>query len=129
MTSLRQAGVPRARRPVPDAITQAVQECALPSLAAFYDQDLVLRACTDAYAATYGSTQAALRSRDLCAVVGPEEHERLAPFAARSVAGETVHFVLRRVDENGRRQRHNVSLVAYVVDGEQLGVAVLTNNV
>ncbi len=107
-----------------EAVARAVRSQVLPSLAAFYGQDLTLLACTESYAADHGATADALWGRQLQDVVGAEEHEQLIGPALRAVAGFTVHTALRRRD--GRRQR--LTLVGYVVDGEQLGVAVLTGS-
>ena len=105
-----------------EAVAHAVRSQVLPSLAAFYSQDLTLLACTEAYAADHGATADALCGRKLQDVVGAEEHEQLIGPALRAVAGFTVHTMLRRRD--GHRQW--LTLVGYDVDGEQLGVAVLT---
>lgn len=105
-----------------EAVAHAVRAQVLPSLAAFYGQDLTLLACTEAYAAQHGATAELLRGRSLREVVGASEHDQLIGPALRSVAGFTVHTTLRR----GDGARHRLTLVAYVVDGEQLGVAVLS---
>ena len=94
----------------------------LPSLAAFYGQDLTLLACTEAYAARRGATPEALCGRPLHDVIGAAEHDQLIGPLLRSIAGFTVHTTVRRADGHSQR----LTLVAYVVDGEQLGVAVLT---
>ena len=107
-----------------EAVAHAVRSQVLPSLAAFYGQDLTLLACTESYAADHGDTVDALCGRRLQDVVGAEEHEQLIGPALRAVAGFTVHTALRRRD--GHRQW--LTLVGYVVDGEQLGVAVLTGS-
>ena len=104
-----------------EAVASAVRAQVLPSLAAFYGQDLTLLACTEAYAAERGATPEALCGRSLREVVGEREHEQLIGPALRSVAGSTVHTTVRRGDGPGQW----LTLVGYVVDGEQLGVAVL----
>jgi hypothetical protein len=107
-----------------EAVAHAVRSQVLPSLAAFYSQDLTLLACTESYAAEHGATADALCGRSLRDVVGEGEHDQLIGPALRAVAGFTVHTTLRRRDGRGQR----LTLVGYEVDGEQLGVAVLTGS-
>ena len=107
-----------------EAVAHAVRSQVLPSLVAFYSQDLTLLACTESYAADHGTTADALCGRRLHDVVGPEEYEQLIGPALRAVAGFTVHTTLRHRDGQGQW----LTLVGYVVDGEQLGVAVLTGS-
>jgi hypothetical protein len=105
-----------------EAVAHAVRAQVLPSLAAFYSQDLTLLACTESYAADHGAIAEALCGRSLHDVVGADEHEQLIGPALRAVAGSTVHTALSR----GAGRVQWLTLVGYVVDGEQLGVAVLT---
>ncbi len=81
-------------------------------------------ACTESYAAQHGATADALRGLALRDVVDAAEHDQLVGSFLRSVAGATVHTTVRCSD--GRAQW--LTLVAYVVDGEQLGVAVLAGD-
>ena len=111
-------------RTAAEAVACAVREQVLPSLAAFYDQDLTLLACTESYAAEHGSTAEALRGLALRDVVDAAEHDQLVGSFLRGVAGATVHTTVRGSD--GRAQW--LTLVGYVVDGEQLGVAVLAGD-
>ena len=107
-----------------EAVAHAVRSQVLPSLAAFYGQDLTLLACTESYAADHGATATRCAAARCGTSSAQGEHEQLIGPALRAVAGFTVHTTLRRRD--GRRQW--LTLVGYVVDGEQLGVAVLTGS-
>lgn len=107
-----------------EAVARAVRAQVLPSLAAFYGQDLSLLACTEAYAAQYGATPETLCGQALLEVVGTQEHDQLIGPALRAVAGFTVHTMLHRGDGRGQW----LTLVGYVVNGEQVGVAVLTGS-
>ena len=114
-------------RPAAEAVAHAVRTRSLPSLAAFYGQDLTLLACTDTYAASCGGTQEELCGRSVTEVVRAADGEQLMPHLIRSVLGATVHLTVRGLDEVGRQRLEHLTLVPYVVDGEQLGVAVLTD--
>ncbi|QIK67025.1 PAS domain-containing protein [Nocardioides sp. HDW12B] len=114
-------------RDATQAVADAVRSRVLPSLAAFFDQGLRLLACTEQFAAEQGSTPSELCGRSLPEVVGDEVHAQLIGPALRAVAGSTEHTMVRRADPVLDRQW--LTLVGYQVDGEQLGVAVLTGEV
>lgn len=117
--------VPPARSSTAEAVANAVQAGSLPSLVAFYGQDLTLLACTEAYAASWGTAPGRVCGRHVSEVLTPLEAEQLVPHLLRSVLGATVHVVLRGVDGRGRPRCEQLTLVPYVVAGEQIGVAVL----
>jgi hypothetical protein len=110
-----------------EAVTHAVRTRSLPSLLAFYGQDLTLLACTDAYTASWGTTPELVCGRSVTEIVPDVECEQLVPHLLRSVLGSTVHVSMRGLDELGRPRCEHFTLVPYVVDGEQLGVAVLSD--
>ncbi len=109
---------------VTEAVADAVRSRVLPSLVAFFDQGLQLLACTEEFAAQQGADAAELCGRPLLEVVGAEVHDQLIGPALRAVAGATVHTKVRRSYPAGTLW---LTLVAYQIDGEQLGVAVLTS--
>lgn len=108
------------------AVADAVRSRVLPSLAAFFGQDLRLLACTEAFAAAHAATPVDLCGRRLVDAVGPAFGEQLLEPARRAVAGSTVHTTVERRGRCGSSTPQWLTLVPYVVDGEQLGVAVLT---
>jgi hypothetical protein len=111
-----------------EAVAHAVQAGSLPSLVAFYGQDLTLLACSEAYAASRGTTPERVCGRFVVGVLTGAEAEQLIPHLLRSVLGATVHVVLRGLDDLGRPRAEQLTLVPYVVAGEQIGVAVLSDD-
>ena len=112
-----------------DDVEMAVLLRALPSLAAFYGRDLTLLASAEDYAASYNGTPRALRGRTLLEVVGPDEHARCLSYFIRAAAGSTEHLELTRVDAAGRFRLQRLTLVPHVVDGLQVGIALLVEDV
>lgn len=115
--------------PTPDAtelVADAVRACVLPSLAAFFSQDLRLLACTDSFAREHGATPSELCGRHLTEVATVPVADQLLGPALRAVAGATVHTTLVSARGDGSLRQQWLTLVGYHVDGEQLGVAVLS---
>jgi hypothetical protein len=117
-----------ARSSATEAVAHAVRTRSLPSLVAFYGQDLTLLACTEAQAASWGTTPGRVCGRNVTEVLTGVEAEQLVPHLLRSVLGATVHVGLRGLDDLGRPHCEQLTLVPYVVAGEQLGVAVLSDD-
>lgn len=113
-------------RDATQAVADAVRARVLPSLGAFFGQDLRLLACTEAFAAEHASTPPELCGRHLTDVVSVPVADQLIGPAARAVAGATVHTTLVSSRPDGSLRQQWLTLVGYQVDGEQLGVAVLT---
>lgn len=110
-----------------ETVAHALRTRSLPSLVAFYGQDLIMLACTDAYAASWGTTPERICGRDMGELITGTEWKQLVPHLLRSILGATVHLNLRGLDHNGRPRCEQLTLVPYVVDHEQLGVAVLSD--
>ena len=111
-----------------ESVAHAVRAGSLPSLVAFYGQDLTLLACTEGYAASWDATPEGLCGRFVVDVLTGVEAEQLIPHLLRSVLGATVHVGLRGLDDHGHPRCEQLTLVPYVVAGEQIGVAVLSDD-
>jgi hypothetical protein len=111
-----------------ESVAHAVRTRTLPSLVAFYSQDLTLLACTDDYTAPWGTTPDAVCGRSVTEILPHEDADRLVPHLLRCVLGATVHLRLRPPLGATHARREQLTLVPYVVDGEQLGVAVLQDD-
>ena len=77
-----------------ESVAHAVRAGSLPSLVAFYGQDLTLLACTEGYAASWDATPEGLCGRFVVDVLTGVEAEQLIPHLLRSVLGATVHVGL-----------------------------------
>jgi hypothetical protein len=82
-----------------DVVAHAVHTGSLPSLVAFYGQDLTLLACTEAYPTSGDAGPENACGRHASEVLSEIEAEQLLPHLLRSVLGATVHLALRGVDD------------------------------
>lgn len=108
-----------------ELVADAVRARVLPSLAAFFSQDLRLLACTETFAQEHGASAAELCGRHLTEVASVPVADQLLGPAVRAVAGATVHTTLVSARPDGSLRQQWLTLVGYEVDGQQLGVAVL----